>query len=130
MSRYPDKVWQLFREPRRAGALASAPGIWRGRATTPAARAVLQIDLRVAADGRIEEALFQALGCPYLVATGAWVCGHALGRRLEALQELAVARIVEQLELPAVKRYCAVMAVEALGEGLREHDPKDVKQDD
>ncbi len=115
---YPTKVWRLFREPRRAGRLEDRDGVLTGRARTPAGHAELLLQLRLAADGRIEEARFLALGCPYLIATGGWLCSHLTGRRRESAQELEIALVVEQLELPAVKRYCAVMALEAVQAAL------------
>ncbi len=117
-ARYPEKVWKFFREPKRAGRFADGRGVRTGRATTPASHAQLQLQLRMSADGRIEEALFQALGCPYLIATGAWLCAHVTGRRGESVRDLDGNAIVEQLQLPAVKRYCAVMAREALEAAL------------
>ena len=119
MNAYPDKIWRLFREPRRAGRLEEGKGVVTGEATTPAGHARLQLQLKLAADGRIEDARFLALGCPYLLATGAWLCAHLTGRRLDAAKQLQSADITEQLELPAVKRYCAVMAIEAIS---RAHD--------
>lgn len=118
MNRYPDKVWRLFRNPRRAGGFAADLPVRQGRATTPAGHAVIEMQLLVSSDGRIEDAQFRALGCPYLIATGAWLCAHVIGRRSESVQELESRLLVEQLELPALKRYCAVMAVEALSTAL------------
>lgn len=115
---YPDKIWRLFREPRRSGCFEPEQKASRGRAQTPASHAVLQLELLVAEDGRIDDALFQALGCPYLIATGAWLCAYVTGRRRDAMRELESRMITEQLELPAVKRYCAVMAVDALNQAL------------
>ncbi len=117
-SAYPDKIWKLFREPRRHGCFEAEQKPSRGRAATPASHAVLQLELLVAPDGRIDDALFQALGCPYLIATGAWLCAHVTGRRRDAMATLEPRLIAEQLDLPAVKRYCAVMAVEALNQAL------------
>lgn len=115
---YPDKIWRLFREPRRHGCFEPDQKPVRGRANTPAGHALLQIELLIAPDGRIDDALFQALGCPYLIATGAWLCAYVTGRRREAMLELESRTVAEQLELPAVKRYCAVMAIEALKQAL------------
>lgn len=111
---YPEKVWRLFRQPRRAGQLTPAPGTTIGTARTPAGAAVLELQLLRGADGRIEDAAFRALGCPYLIATGAWLCAYLIGRRGDTGAELDPTLIIEQLTLPAVKRYCAVMACEAL----------------
>ncbi len=117
-SAYPDKVWRAFRQPRRAGRLEPGEGVVIGQASTPAGHAELQLHLRLAPDGRIEDARFLALGCPYLIACGDWLCAHLLGRRKAAVSEFDIRPIVEQLGLPAVKRYCAVMARDALHAAL------------
>ena len=73
----------------------------------------------VAKDGRIDDALFQALGCPNMIATGAWLCGWLIGRKADSVENLNPAHICEQLKLPSLKRYCAVMAVDALNDALK-----------
>lgn len=122
MSLYSDKVWRLFREPRRVGCFGpDEEGVVSGSATTPASHAQLVLHLKLAADGRIDDALFQALGCPSLIASGAWLCGWLLGRKADAVTNLEASGIVEQLELTPLKRYCAVMALDALNDALNKH---------
>lgn len=118
MNAYPERVWKLFREPRRAGVFDADIPVRRGEARTPASAAILELQLKVSADGRIEDARFRAFGCPYMIATGAWLCGHVIGRLADATFELDAAKLAEQLQLPVVKRYCAVMACEALQDAL------------
>ncbi len=113
--RYPDAVWAHFRSPRHAGELGEADGT--GESGTPAARARLRLQLQWQ-DGVVTRAAFQALGCPCTIAAGSWLAEHATGRPLQELRALAVPQVEEQLGLPAIKRHCAVMAVEALERAL------------
>ncbi len=120
MSAYPEKIWRLFREPRRQGCFdKEEAGTSTGKASTPASHAVLHVHLKLSDDRRIEDALFQALGCPSMIATGSWLCAWLLGRKADAVKSLQAETICEQLQLPALKRYCAVMAVEALNDALQ-----------
>lgn len=128
MSRYSDKIWRLFREPRRVGRFESTEQVFSGQARTPASHAELHVHLQLAEDGRIDDALFQALGCPSLIATGAWLCGWLIGRKADAVRSLQSALIVEQLELSALKRYCAVMAVDALNQALDQASNNETSQ--
>lgn len=124
MKPYSDKVWRLFREPRRQGRFESPEQVVSGQATTPASHAVLQLHLKRAEDGRIDDALFQALGCPAMIATGAWLCAWLIGRKTDSVASLEAAYIAEQLQLPATKRYCSVMAIEALNDALQNASKK------
>lgn len=119
MRPYSDKVWRLFREPRRYGQFEADEQAVTGQATTPASHAVLHLHLKLADDGRVDDALFQALGCPAIIAAGAWLCAWLIGRKAASADKLEPAHIAEQLQLPATKRFCAVMAVEALNDALQ-----------
>ena len=123
---YPERIWKMFRQPRRAGVFPPKQGARVGRAGTPAGAALLELQLLLSAEERIEDARFRALGCPWLIATGSWLCGHLIGRRFEDGGGLEPAQVAEQLSLPAVKRYCAVMACEALADALQTSESEDV----
>ena len=112
---YSELVWEHFRKPRRAGSLAADALI--GEADTPAARARVRLSLRCEGE-LIRDAAFQALGCPCTIAAGSWLAAHCVGRKREELLRLSARELEEQLQLPAVKRYSAVMAVEALHRAL------------
>jgi hypothetical protein len=65
---YSGAVWTLFQQPGRAGRFAEGtPGVVGGRATTRAARSVLQLWFRVE-NGQVRDARFQAYGCPTSIA--------------------------------------------------------------
>ncbi len=119
MSAYSDKVWRLFRDPKRSGCFEEGDDAVTGQATTPASHAVLHVHLKVAEDGRIDDALFQALGCPNMIAAGAWLCAWLIGRKADSVEDLNAEFIAGQLQLPSLKRYCAVMAVDALNDALQ-----------
>lgn len=117
MSDYSPQVWERFREPRHAGSLAAAA---QGEARSPASKAVLRLDLRVAG-GCVSAARFQALGCPSTIAAGDWLCEWLEGRPLAEAVGLTSARVAEALSLAPARRHCAVMAEDALRAALRKY---------
>lgn len=109
---YPDEVWRLFTEAPRAG-LLEGPGTRSGSAATPANRSRLQLSARV--DGaRIEDAKFQAYGCPTAIAVGAWLAEKAIGRSLGELAAIGAAEIRQALEIPEERLHCALLGEDAV----------------
>lgn len=111
---YSAQVEGRFRDPRHAGP-PPAGEVLVGRADSPGSAAVLQISLRVAG-GKIQQATFQALGCPSCIAAGDWACEWLTGRALAQVGELKAAIIESALELAPDKRHCALMVEDALAQ--------------
>ncbi len=115
---YSPIVLDHFRHPRRAGRpLPGQAGTACGTAETPAANAELRLYLKLKG-AVVADAWFMAHGCPCTIATGSWLAEWAVGKSVQQLQELNPTEIAQQLELSAVKRYCAVMAQDALRAAL------------
>ena len=109
---YPAAVWRLFVETPRAGALASGPIVEVG---TPAAP--FRLRMQVSVEGaRIVDAAFQAHGCPYTLATGAWLAGWLLGRPVADCALPPIAQLRSELEIPDDRAHCWLMAQDLLGE--------------
>jgi NifU-like protein involved in Fe-S cluster formation len=109
---YPAAVWRLFRETPRAGRLPSGPAVEAG---TPAAPFRLRVQVRIQ-DERIVDAAFQAHGCPYTVATGAWLAGWLVGRPIADCARPPIAELRAELEIPEDRAHCWLMAQDLLGE--------------
>lgn len=115
---YSPQIWERFRRPRYAGILDGA-GTVCGESRTPASKAVLRLEMKVA-EGRIREARFLALGCPSTIATADWLCEWLEHRTLEDAMTLNVTTLAEALALTPVRRHCAVLAEDALRAALRQ----------
>lgn len=113
---YSPQVWQRFRAPARAGRLQGA-GTFQGVARTPASNAVLCLSVTVAQD-RIRQARFMALGCPSTIAAGEWLCEWLEGREVSEALRFSSTRLEQALALAPVRRYCALMAEDALAAAL------------
>lgn len=111
---YAPAIWRLFEQAPRAGSFApETPGLCTGRAGTPAARSVLQLEL-VFAQGRVADARFRAYGCPASIAVGAWIAQWSVGKAVEELSALSARALREALEIPEDRAHCALMGEDAL----------------
>ncbi|HEX4872544.1 MAG TPA: cysteine desulfurase family protein [Nevskiaceae bacterium] len=108
--RYPSPVWQRFCAPTRVGAVAAAPE--QHEIGTRAGRDRLWLGVWRDASGRVQQACFQALGSPYTIALGQWLC-ESLSAASGPLQPSA-AIIRAALEIPEERAHCALMGEEAL----------------
>jgi len=109
---YPATVWRLFRDTPRAGALPSGPVAEVG---TPAAPFRLRLQVRVEG-ARVVDAAFKALGCPYTLATGAWLAAWLPGRPLADCAHPPIAQLRAELEIPPDRAHCWLMAQDVLAE--------------
>ncbi|MGH8515975.1 MAG: iron-sulfur cluster assembly scaffold protein, partial [Panacagrimonas sp.] len=98
-------------EAPRAGRLESGTTVEIG---TPAAPFCLRIQVTVD-DGRIADAAFLAHGCPYTIATGAWLANWLVGRPAADCASPPIAELRADLEIPQDRAHCWLMAQDLLG---------------
>lgn len=111
---YPAGVWRLFRDTPRAGRFGSGlPGLQAGEAGSQAGQMRLRLECRLE-NGIVRDSRFQAYGCPYTIAVGAWLAGWCIGRPLAALASAPVAELRAALEIPEDRAHCWVMAQDVL----------------
>ena len=109
-----------FDHPRHVGALdADAPDVTTARVGEPVSGAILQLHLRVDAAGLITAARFKAYGCGWLIACGSRLTEWLQGRTLAQAACFRHHTLVETLDAPPEKLYCAVLAETALKTALR-----------
>ena len=118
---YPAPIWQRFLTAPRAGRFGpETPGVVTGRAGTPAARSVLELQLRFE-HGVVADARFRAYGCPSSIAVGAWIAEWALQREPAGLAQLNAAQLRAALEIPEDRAHCALMGEDAMRDLLARH---------
>lgn len=115
---YPEAVWRLFSETPRAGTL-EGPGVLSVEAATPASRSRVRLQVKMLGS-RIDDARFQAYGCPTTIAVGAYVAGTVVGREAGQLAAIDAKSIREALEIPEDRTHCALLG-EDLVKSLRSH---------
>ena len=102
--------------PHNRGAMASPSAI--GRANLGGQPPEVTVYLQVAGDA-VERAKFEARGCGYTIACGSVLTEIVEGKSLEFCQTLTPAAILAELgEIPAHRRFCATLAVEALHDAV------------
>lgn len=111
-TRYSEAVWMRFRHPRHAGRLEGS-GVAAAEAKTPGSRAVLRMQLRIEA-GRISAARFLAYGCVATIAAADWFAHNVEGKTIAEAGGLSPEDAVGALDLPPVKRHCALLAADVL----------------
>ena len=109
-----------FSQPRNSGAFdLTAPNVAAARVGEPASGAIVQLHLRIAADGTIDAARFQAYGCAWTIACADCLAGCLAGMTLAEAAQWRHHMLMEKLAVPAEKLHCAVLAETALKAALR-----------
>ena len=99
---YNDATLRYFETTPGAGAL-EGPGIATGMAGSRSQGAWIRFDLRFKRD-EVEEARFQAFGCPHTIAVASWVAEQAPGRALGSRLPRSVAELSDLFGVPTEKR--------------------------
>ncbi len=122
---YSDKVLDHYERPRNVGNLdTAAPEVGTGMVGAPACGDVMRLQIRVGADGVIEEARFKTYGCGWAIASSSLVTEWVKGRTLEQALAIRNAEIAEELALPPVKVHCSVLAEDAIRAAVADYREK------
>ncbi len=122
---YSEKVIDHYENPRNVGTLdKSAGNVGTGLVGAPACGDVMRLQLRVSADGVIEDARFKTYGCGSAIASSSLVTGWVKGRPVEEALAIKNTEIVEHLSLPPVKIHCSVLAEDAIRAAIADYKQK------
>jgi nitrogen fixation NifU-like protein len=114
-----------FERPRHVGSLNPAdPDVAAALVGEPVSGAILQLHLRVDAQGLITAVRFKAYGCGWTIACGSLLTERMQNRRLVEIAQFRHHELVERLDVPPEKLHCAVLAETALKAALRAHAVK------
>jgi nitrogen fixation NifU-like protein len=113
---YSPQVWAHFQQPHGSGRPARSDFL-SGRSGALKRGALVELWLRVEGE-RIEEARFEAFGCPATVAAASWLCQWLPGRTLAQALALDGLTIAQALEIDAARRGVALVVEDALKAAL------------
>ncbi len=114
-----------FEHPLNVGALdPDSPDVAAALVGEPVSGAILQLHLRVDAEGTITAVRFKAYGCCWTVACGSLLTECIQGRTLAEAARFRHHVLVEKLDAPPEKLHCAVLAETALKAALRAYAAK------
>ena len=112
---YSDKVLDHYENPRNVGRLDDKDSnVGTGMVGAPACGDVMRLQIKVNADGVIEDAKFKTYGCGSAIASSSLLTEWVKGRSLEEATKIKNMDIVDELGLPPVKIHCSVLAEDAI----------------
>ena len=112
---YSNKVVDHYENPRNVGSFdKSDESVGTGMVGAPACGDVMKLQIKVGADGRIEDARFKTYGCGSAIASSSLVTEWVKGRTLDEAATIRNTQIAEELSLPPVKIHCSILAEDAI----------------
>jgi nitrogen fixation protein NifU and related proteins len=122
---YSDKVIDHYENPRNVGSFEKTDDkIGTGMVGAPACGDVMKLQIRVNAQGVIEDARFKTYGCGSAIASSSLVTEWVKGKTLEQAMQLKNSQIAEELALPPVKIHCSILAEDAIKAAIRDYQQK------
>jgi nitrogen fixation NifU-like protein len=121
---YSNKVLDHYENPRNVGKLDdSDSNVGTGMVGAPACGDVMRLQIKVNAEGVIEDAKFKTYGCGSAIASSSLLTEWVKGRTIDEAAKIRNTEIAQELGLPPVKIHCSVLAEDAIKAAIA-----DVKQ--
>lgn len=118
---YSDKVLDHYENPRNVGKLdAEDENVGTGMVGAPACGDVMRLQIRVNAEGIIEDAKFKTYGCGSAIASSSLLTEWVKGKNLDEAEQIRNTQIAEELALPPVKIHCSVLAEDAIKAAVKD----------
>jgi nitrogen fixation NifU-like protein len=112
---YSDKVLDHYENPRNVGAFdKNDKSVGTGMVGAPACGDVMKLQIKVNAQGVIEDARFKTYGCGSAIASSSLLTEWVKGKTLDEAAQIKNTQIAEELALPPVKIHCSVLAEDAI----------------
>ena len=122
---YSEKVLDHYEHPRNVGSLATEESdVGTGLVGAPACGDVMKLQIKVSADGIIEDAKFKTFGCGSAIASSSLVTEWVKGKTLEQAALIKNTDIAQELALPPVKIHCSVLAEDAIKAAIADYKKK------
>ena len=90
-----------------------------GLVGAPACGDVMKLQIKVGADGLIEDAKFKTFGCGSAIASSSLVTEWVMGKTIDEAETIKNTDIAKHLALPPVKIHCSVLAEDAIKAAIR-----------
>ena len=128
---YSDKVIDHYENPRNVGSFEKGDeSVGTGMVGAPACGDVMKLQIKVGADGRIEDARFKTYGCGSAIASSSLVTEWVKGKTLDEAETIKNTMIAQHLSLPPVKIHCSVLAEDAIKAAIQDYRAKHGKPAD
>jgi len=122
---YSNKVIDHYENPRNVGSFDKADtSVGTGMVGAPACGDVMKLQIRVGADGRIQDARFKTYGCGSAIASSSLVTEWVKGKTLDQAASIKNTEIAQELSLPPVKIHCSILAEDAIKAAVEDYKKK------
>ena len=122
---YSDKVLDHYENPRNVGSLDKGDtSVGTGMVGAPACGDVMKLQIKVNAQGVIEDAKFKTYGCGSAIASSSLLTEWVKGKTLDQASQIKNTQIAEELALPPVKIHCSVLAEDAIKAAITDYQSK------
>ena len=112
---YSEKVIDHYENPRNVGKMDDSDlNVGTGMVGAPAFGDVMRLQIKVSADGVIEDSKFKTYGCGSAISSSSLLTEWVKGRSLDEATAIKNSDISEELGLPPVKINCSVLAEDAI----------------
>src|SRR5476649_1107678 len=119
---YSEKVLDHYENPRNVGSFAKdSNDVGTGMVGAPACGDVMKLQIRVGADGIIQDAKFKTYGCGSAIASSSRVTEGVKGKTLDQAMTIRNTQIAEELALPPVKIHCSILAEDAIKAAIADY---------
>jgi len=128
---YSEKVIDHYENPRNVGSFDKTEDgeVGTGMVGAPACGDVMKLQIKVGADGVIQDAKFKTYGCGSAIASSSLVTEWVKGKTLDEAMGIKNTQIAEELALPPVKIHCAILAEDAIKAAIEDYKNKHGAQD-
>ena len=125
---YSEKLIDHYENPRNIGSLdKSSEDVGTGLVGAPACGDVMKLQIKVGADGLIEDAKFKTFGCGSAIASSSLVTEWVKGKTIDEAGTIKNTDIAKHLALPPVKIHCSVLAEDAIKAAIADYRAKTKK---
>ncbi|MDO4434192.1 MAG: Fe-S cluster assembly scaffold IscU [Alysiella sp.] len=122
---YSDKVIDHYENPRNVGSFnKDDQDVGTGMVGAPACGDVMKLQIKVNAQGIIEDAKFKTYGCGSAIASSSLITEMVKGKSLDEALAIKNSDIAAELELPPVKVHCSILAEDAVKAAIEDYRQK------
>jgi len=122
---YSEKVIDHYNNPRNVGSMdKTSSDVGTGLVGAPECGDVMKLQIKVGADGLIEDAKFKTFGCGSAIASSSLVTEWVKGKTIDEAETIKNTDIARHLALPPVKIHCSVLAEDAIKAAIADYRAK------
>ncbi len=126
---YSNKVIDHYENPRNVGSFdKDDDSVGTGMVGAPACGDVMRLQIKVNADGLIEDARFKTYGCGSAIASSSLVTEWVKGKTLDEALKIKNTDIANELALPPVKIHCSILAEDAIKAAISDYQKRQEKK--